>query len=122
MNNNINATTNTMANVFGPQFDLSSEEIINIIRKMYNLKVVDFTFNPVEVEVALYNNDYYIRPGIAKECFMSELMKLYVEGLPRGNKKEDDRRWFRFIILALNVMKNSFDEAYFEEQIERRKK
>ena len=122
MNKNINVTTNTMANVFGPQFDKSPKEIINIIRKMYELKVVDFTFNPIEVEIALYNNDYYIRPGIAKERFMNELMKLFVEGKPQGNKIDDDRRWFRFIILALNVMKNSFDEAYFEEQIARKKK
>ena len=121
MNSNINVTTNTMANVFGPEFDLSTEEIINIIRKMYQLKVVDFTFNPIEVEVALYNNDYYIRPGIAKERFMNELMKLFEESKPQGNKIDDDHRWFRFIILALYIMKKSFDEAYFEEQIEKRK-
>ena len=118
----MNITTNNTANVFGPLFDKSPEEIINIIRKMYKLKVIDFTFNPIEVEVALYNNDYYIRLGIAKERFMNELMKLFVESKPQGNKIDDDYRWFRFIILALNIMKNSFDEAYFEEQIERRKK
>ena len=120
---NINKTTtiNNIANVFGPQFDLSTEEIINIIRKMYNLKVIDFTFNLMEAEVALYNNDYYIRPGIAKERFMGELMKLFVESKPQGNKIDDDHRWFRFIILALNIMKKSFDEVYFEEQIARRK-
>jgi hypothetical protein len=116
-----NTTTNNMANVFGPEFDLSNEEIISIIRKMYNLKVIDTTFNPIEVEVALYNNDYYIRPGIAKERFINELMKLFADSIPQGNKIDDDHRWFRFTILALNIMKNSFDESYFEEQIKRRK-
>ena len=118
---NINRTTNTTSNGFGPQFDKTPEEIINIIRKMYKLKVVDFTFNPIEVEVALYNNDYYIRPGIAKERFMNDLMKLFVESKSQEDKMDDEHRWFRFIILALNIMKNSFDEAYFEEQIERKK-
>jgi hypothetical protein len=120
MKNNINRSTNNMANVFGPQFDKSPEEIINIIRKMYKLKVVDFTFNPIEVEVALYNNDYYIRPGIAKEHFMNDLMKLFVESKSQEDKMGADHCWFRFIILALNIMKNSFDEAYFEEQVRRR--
>ena len=118
---NINRTTNNMGNVFGPQFDLSTEEIINIIRKMYKLKVIDSTFSLEEAETAIYNSDYYIRPGIDKERFMNELGKLFVESKLQGDKMDEKHSWFRFIILALNIMKNSFDEAYFEEQIERRK-
>ena len=118
---NINRTTNNMGNVFGPQFDLSTEEIINIIRKMYKLKVIDFTFNLAEAETALYNSDYYIRPGIDKESFMNELGKLFVESKFQGDRMDEKHSWFRFIILALNIMKKSFDEAYFEEQIVRRK-
>ena len=110
-----------MGNVFGPQFDLSTEEIINIIRKMYKLKVIDSTFSLEEAETAIYNSDYYIRPGINKERFMNELGKLFVESKLQGDKMDEKHSWFRFIILALNIMKNSFDEAYFEEQIERRK-
>lgn len=121
MKNNINITTNNMANVFGPKFNLSTEEIINIIKKMYKLKVVDVTFNPIEVEVALYNHDYYVRPGIAKERFVNELMKLFADSKLQLGKMDEKLLHFRFIILALNVMKNYFDEAYFEEQIDRRK-
>ena len=120
MKNNINGSTNNMANVFGPQFDFSTEEIINIIRKMYKLKVIDFTFNLAEAEAALYNSDYYIRPGIDKERFMNELGKLFAESKLQGDKMDEKHSWFRFIILALNIMKNSFDEAYFEEQVRRR--
>ena len=54
---NINRTTNSMANVFGSRFDLSTEEIINTIKKISKLDVIDLTFNPLDVEVALYNND-----------------------------------------------------------------
>ena len=117
-----NGTTTNMANVFGSQFDLSTEEIINIIRKMYNLKVVDLTFNPIEVEVALYNNDYYVRPGIAKESFMNELMKLFAESKLQEGKVDDNLLHFRYTILSLNVMKKFFDEAYFKEQVEKRKR
>ena len=121
MKNN-NRTNNNMANVFGSQFDLSTEEIINIIRKMYNLKVIDFTFNPIEVEVALYNNDYYVRPGIAKERFVKELMELFAESKLQMGEADDKLIHFRYIILSLNIIKNYFDEAYFEEQVKRRKR
>ena len=120
MNSNINRTTNTMANVFGEEFNFSTEEIINIIKKMYQLKVIDHTFNFVEAEVALYNNDYYIRPGIAKERFMNELMGLFIESKLKCGGMDDNRLYFRFIILALSIMKNSFDESYFEEQTKKR--
>lgn len=117
-----NRTTTNMANLFGSQFNLSTEEIISIIRKMYNLKVVDLTFNPIEVEVALYNNDYYVRPGIAKERFMNELMELFAERKLQRGKVDDNLLHFRYTILSLNVMKKFFDEAYFKEQVERRKR
>jgi hypothetical protein len=52
---------------------------------------------------------------------MNDLMKLFVESKSQEDKMDADHCWFRFIILALNIMKNSFDEAYFEEQIERKK-
>ena len=90
-----NRTTTNMANLFGSQFNLSTEEIISIIRKMYNLKVVDLTFNPIEVEVALYNNDYYVRPGIAKERFMNELMELFAERKLQRGKVDDNLLHFR---------------------------
>jgi hypothetical protein len=103
------------------QIALRTEEIINIIRKMYKLKVIDYTFSLAEAETAIYNSDYYIRPGIDKERFMNELGKLFVESKLQGDEMDEKHSWFHFIILALNIMKNSFDEAYFEEQIERRK-
>lgn len=120
MKNSNYITTNNMANVFGSKFDLSTEEVINIIKKMYKLKKIDFTFNLMEAEVALYNSDYYVRPGIAKTCFMSELMNLFAESKVHCGKADSDHLYFRFIILALNTMKKFFDESYFEEQIKRR--
>ena len=70
---NMNKTTNNMANVYGPEFDMSTEEIINTIRKIAKLETIDLTFNPIDVEVTLYNNDYYVRPGTSKIKFMNEV-------------------------------------------------
>ena len=48
---NMNKTTNNMANVYGPEFDMSTEEIINTIRKIVKLETIDQTFNPIDVEI-----------------------------------------------------------------------
>ena len=73
MNCKINRTHNKLANVFGPEFDKSPEEIVNIIRKISKLELIGPGYNPIEVEVALYNNDYYIRPGDARNNFIKVL-------------------------------------------------
>ena len=74
----INRTVNSnTANVFGPEFDKTPEEIINIIRKISKLHAIGPDYNPIEVEVALYNNDYYVRPGDTKQRFMREFKKIY---------------------------------------------
>ena len=117
---NINRTTNNMANVFGPEFNLNNEEIINIITKISKLEVIDSTFNPLEVEVALYNNDYYIRPGAAKDRFMMECGKAFGKIKSQYGKMDDNLLHFSYVIQILSVIKEFFDEAYFEEQVRRR--
>ena len=120
MKNNINGNTNNMAKVFGPEFNLNNEEIINTIKKIYKLEVIDLTFNPVEVEIALYNNDYYIRPGIAKERFMMECMKSFGKIKTQHGKMDDNFLHFGYTIQVLGIIKEFFDESYFEEQVRRR--
>lgn len=117
---NINRTTNSMANVFGSRFDLSAEEIINTIKKISKLDVIDLTFNPLDVEVALYNNDYYIRPGVTKERFMMECRKAFGKIKPLHGKMDDNLLYFSYVIQVLDIIKKFFDEAYFEEQVRRR--
>ena len=117
---NANRTTNNMTNVYGPEFNLSNEDIVNTIRKISMLEVIDSTFNPVEVEVALYNNDYYIRPGIAKERFMMEYMKAFGKIKTQHGKMDDTLLYFSYTIQVLGIIKEFFDESYFEEQVSRR--
>lgn len=117
---NINRTTNNMANVFGPEFNLNNEEIINIITKISKLEVIDSTFNPLEVEVALYNNDYYIRPGAVKDRFMMECGKAFRKIKSQYGKMDDNLLHFSYVIQVLSVIKEFFDEAYFKEQVKRR--
>ena len=117
---NANRTTNNMANVYGPEFNLSNEEIITTIKKIYKLEFIDLTFDPVEVEVALYNNDYYIRPGATKERFMMECMKVFSEIKTQYGKMDDNFLHFGYTIQVLGIIKEFFDESYFEEQVRRR--
>ena len=118
---NINRTSNNVgfANVFGPEFDKSPEEIINIIRKIIAIKVIDTTFNPVEIEIALYNSDYYIRPA-AKIQFMMACKSAF-EKLEKEYRKNDDGLYqFNWFLNAFCLIKAHFDEDYFEEQVKHR--
>lgn len=120
---NINRTINhnNMASVYGPEFNLNTEEIIDIIRKTAKLEMIDATFNPMNVEVTLYNNDYYVRPGADKTRFMKEFGKIFEDIKLRRDKIDDNLLYVGFTIQMLGIIKEFFDEAYFEEQVERRK-
>lgn len=124
MKHNINRTNdNTMARVYGPEFNYNTKEIINIIRKVYNLGSIDHNLNPKEIEVALLNYDYFVRPGEARTHFVMALRntvksEIYLVGIP---DKDNERinNVFR-TIAQFHLIKESFDKAYFEEQVKRR--
>lgn len=124
MKRNTNRTNdNTMARAFGPEFNYNTEEIVNIIRKMYKLESIGLDFNPIEIEVALLNYDYYVRPGESRERFMMGFYKtvkgeITLVGIS-DEKKEGFERFFR-TIAQLRLIKTFFDKAYFEEQVKRR--
>ena len=115
-----NNSNNGMARAFGEEFNLSHEEIINIIKKIYKLEKNDTTFRHEDVEVALYNSDYYIRPGKEKAEFMMKFLEI-------SNRIKEDLKempeWivhWRCSLDVIELIKQSFDEAYFKEQVERR--
>lgn len=120
---NTNRTTNknNMASVYGPEFNLSTEEIINTIRKTCKLEIIDPTFDPLDVEITLYNKDYYIRPGENRNRFMKEFGKLFEATKRNRDKVDNNLLYFEFAIQMLGIIQEFFDEIYFEEQIERRK-
>lgn len=115
---NINRTinNNNMARVYGPEFNFSTEEIINIIRKVSKLKVGDRNCYQIEFEATLYNCDYYVRPGIAKEQFMNEVKNALDETCHHPGKM-DYEEYCRFLARAFYIIQKFFDEAYFEEQL-----
>ena len=118
---NINKTKHHtgFANVFGPEFEKSPEEIINIIKKVIAIKVIDSTFNPVEVEVALYNSDYYVRPT-ARIQFMMACKRAF-EGLEKEFDKNDEGLYYlNWYLNAFALVKTNFDAEYFEEQVKQR--
>ena len=120
--NHMNRTTNNMANVYGSEFNLSTEEIINTIRKVSQIEVIDSTFNPMEVEVALYNNDYYVRPGAIKRRFIDKFGKAFENNKLYRGEADDTILYFLLAIEVLGIIKEFFDEAYFEEQIEQKRR
>jgi len=113
---------NSMAKAYGEDFNLSTEEIINTIEKIYKLESIDTTFRHEDVEVALYNYDYYVRPGKDKALFMKRWQEIFC-GIKSDLKDKPD--WlvhWRFSVETIKLIKELFDEVYFKEQIARRRK
>ena len=114
-------SNNSMARAYGEQFNLSTEEIIKIIEKIYKLETIDNDFKDTDIEVALYNYDYYVRPGVAKENFMNQWERIFSE--VSGNMENTTEMWTRFVWMfrTLKLIKDSFDEEYFKEQVKYRR-
>ncbi len=111
---------NSMAKAYGEGFNLSTEEIINTIEKIYRLENIDTNFRHEDVEVALYNYDYYIRPGKDKILFIKRFEKIFWEiKKDLKDKPEWLVRW-RCSLELMKLIKESFDEVYFKEQVARR--
>ena len=123
MNCKFNRTKSNMAEAYGPEFNFTTDEIISIIRNTYQISTIGPGFNPIEVEVTLYNNDYYIRPGDVKNRFMEEFEKILSESNPlvKGLGFGDNMAYLCRIVQILVLIQKYFDESYFKEQIERRK-
>ena len=122
MNCKINRTKSNMAEAYGPEFNFTTDEIINIIRNTYQISAIGPGFNPIEVEVTLYNNDYYIRPGDVKNRFMKEFEKILSESNPliKGLGFGDNMAYLCRIVQILALIQKYFDESYFKEQIAHR--
>jgi hypothetical protein len=106
-----------MAIAFGESFNLSKDEIIKCIEKIYKLECVDENFRYEDVEVALYNNDYYVKPGESKQAFKREWTKIFLEV---KDKRDDEAAVFLFMLKTVALIKRFFDEEHFENQMARR--
>ena len=116
-----NSNINNQASVFGEEFNLKPEEIINIIEKVCKPKYRDTSFDPKEVEIALYNCDYYIRPGAPKTRFVIECMKILQEYKWNKVKVDLDSLYTKTMLRVCVLIKNFFDEEYFNEKSKQRK-
>ena len=111
---------NNLSNTFDHEFNLSVNEIINAIDKVYNFYPAGETINQQDVEIALFNDDFYIRPGIKKDAFMDEWCKMCAE-IKATFGNEDDTAYRIVILESIDIIKRYFDPKYYKEQIERRK-
>ena len=116
-----NNRNNSLAKAFGEDFNFSNEEIIEIIEKIYKLEVIDTNFRHEHVEVALYNCDYYIRPGKAKELFMKQFESIFKQTKADLRAMPEWMAQWHCSIALIELIKQRFDEKYFEEQVKRRR-
>ena len=110
-----------MVRAYGEKFNLTTEEIIKTIEKIYKLETLNSNFKLEDIEVALYNYDYYVRPGASKEEFMRQWGEVFVA--TKGNGAEGSDVWGHSVFMAktLLLIKEFFDEEYFREQVNRRR-
>jgi hypothetical protein len=116
-----NKINNSMARVFGDDFNFSNEEIIEIIEKIYKLEAIDTNLRHEHVEVALYNCDYYIRPGKDKELFMEQFQNIFNQAKADFKVIPEWMAQWHCSIALIELIKQRFDEKYFNEQVKRRK-
>ena len=116
-----NNRNNSLAKAFGEDFNFSNEEIIEIIKKIYKLETMDTNFRHEHVEVALYNCDYYIRPGKAKELFMKQFYRIVEQAKADLRAMPERMAQWHCSIALIELIKQRFDEKYFEEQVKRRR-
>lgn len=106
----------------GQEFDISNEEVIKTIEKIHKLEYIDTNFRYEDVEVALYNYDYYIRPGDNRTKFYQEQRKII--GKVQSGTYEVPSVLVRmaWAVETMELIKRSFDEEYFKEQVANRQK
>ena len=112
-----NNTNNPMAKIFGNEFNLSTKEVADCIERVYKMDISNDCFRFEDVDVALCNSDYYVRPGESKRAFKQEWMKVFIEA-----NAIDDNEFKTFYIMfnTIKLIRKYFDEEYFQEQIARR--
>ena len=92
-------------------------DVKNAIETIVKLDVVGEEFPHKELDLAVVNCDYYIRPGINRKMFM-----FWFDNIKAGqfnfnlidpNIPED----YRIPMILIGLVKTFFDKTYFEEQI-----
>ena len=100
----------------------SHEEVVETLKKLYNLEIIDYTYKNEYMNIAVSNMDYYIRYDFVKEKFAEEVrsLSLLVMEYSKSNPDNDWITLWYYNNALLKIFKDYFDEAYFKEQIEAR--
>ncbi len=92
-------------------------KVINAIKLISNYDVVGEEFPDKELELAIINCDYYVRPGNGRTMFMFFLNRIltgnFDQDLLDPNIPED----YRIPMILVGLVRAFFDKTYFEEQI-----
>lgn len=92
-------------------------EVINAIKLISNYDVVGEEFPHKELDLAVVNCDYYVRPGINRKMFMFWFDNIqagrFNYNLLDPNIPED----YRIPMILIGLVRTFFDKTYFEEKI-----
>lgn len=116
MNNNKMVVANST------HFNVSTEQVIRSIEQVNKLEWIGPDFDSDAVYIAIENSDYYIRPGVNKVMFLRQFEEIFTE-YKRLDKGTDSHTTAKAIMTMkfIKLIKTSFDESYFKEQIARRR-
>ena len=70
--------------------------------------------------MALYNNDYYVRPGVTKQRFLKAFQEIFATTKQLGKVLGENAAYIGTTIQLLCLIQKFFDEIYFEEQVKQR--
>ena len=113
---------NSVTRTFGDAFNKGIEETIENIKMINRLENFSIDINFEDIEMVMYNCDYYVRNEADKDEFIRKCDKIFRE---RKIVEKENSEWFSWCWWAANIVEliqRSFDETYFKEQIALRRK
>ena len=113
---------NSVIRTLGDEFNKEIEQTIKTIKMINRLKNFSIDTNFEDIEVAMYNCDYYVRNRADRDEFIRKCDKIFKE---RKVIEKEKSEWFSWCWWASNIVEliqHSFDETYFKEQIALRRK
>lgn len=103
-----------------------NNKIISIIRRLTDHNSTHIKFLPEEALAALAHGYYYVRPGEDTETFMEQIheaiadAELHTDNIyNEGNRSALNSTRASLAIQAAIILRNYFDEDFFNEQVER---
>lgn len=90
-------------------------EVKNAIETIVKLDVVGEEFPHKELDLAIVNCDYYVRPGVARSGFMFWFNRIMDGEFPTELLDKNIPKEMRIPMMLAGLVRTFFDKSYFEE-------